>query len=238
MEVDYAIVGAGYSGLMCYKSLIDEGFNAMIFEMKSIGGELNVFSKLPEFRQYYEPFINEMFELRQEVEVEFGTVVKTKPVIVTSNDSVKRLDSKNILLCTGAADKNPVKSLVMRNKMKGVYTLDGALKSLASGLKIGEKVLMIGDGEIIKIAETQFNKLEYNVEVTSNESFQIKGKGRVESVEIGGDEYKCDALIICVGRETFNPLKLKGIPVGNAKVCTYNYKEVKDDVKKFISSLK
>ena len=237
MEVDYTIVGAGYSGLMCYKSLIEKGYNAVIFEMKEVGGELNVFSRLPELRQYYEPFINEMFELKREIEVEFGTVVKTKPVIVTSNDSVKRLDSKNILLCTGAADKNPVKGLVMKNKMKGVYTLDNALRSIASGLKIGERVLMIGDGEIVKIAETQFNELEYSVEVASHNNFQIKGKSRVESVEVDGDEYKCDTLIICIGREIFNPLKLKGLPVGNAKVCSYDYWEVKEDVNRFISSL-
>ncbi|RLI75923.1 hypothetical protein DRO97_02105 [Archaeoglobales archaeon] len=237
MEVEYTVVGAGYSGLMCYKSLIDKGFNAVIFEMKDVGGELGIFSKLSEFRQYYEPFINEMMELIKEVEVELGTVVKTKPVIVTANESVKRLESKNILLCTGAADKNPVKSLIIKSKMKGVYTLDNALKSLASGLKIGEKVLMIGDDEIVKIAESQLNELEYDVEVISNDDFQIKGKNRVEGVEIGGDEYKCDTLIICVGREIFNPLKLKGTPVGNAKVCTYDYRYVREDVKKFISKL-
>lgn len=238
MEVEYTVVGAGYSGLMCYKSLIDKGYDAMIFEMKDVGGELSIFSKLSEFKQHYEPFINEMLELKEEIEVEFGTVVKTKPVIVTANESVKRLDSKNILLCTGAADKNPVKSMIIKNKIKGVYTLDNALKSIASGLKIGEKVLMIGNDEIVKIAENQFNELEYDVEVTSHDDFQIKGKSRVEGVEIGGDEYKCDTLIICVGRETFNPLKLKGTPVGNAKVCTYDYRDVKEDVKKFISSLK
>ncbi|RLI78669.1 hypothetical protein DRP05_06640 [Archaeoglobales archaeon] len=238
MEIEYTVVGAGYSGLMCYKSLIDKGFDAIIFEMREVGGELSIFSKLPEFRQHYEQFISEMAELKEEVVVEFGTVVKTKPVIVTANESVKRLDSKNILLCTGAADKNPVKSMIIKNKMKGVYTLDNALKSLASGLKIGEKILMIGDDEIVKIAENQFNELEYDVEVISHDDFQIKGKNRVESVEVGGDEYRCDTLIICVGRETFNPLKLKGMPVGNAKVCTYDYRDVKEDVKRFISSLK
>ena len=237
MEVEYTVVGAGYSGLMCYKSLIDRGFDAVLFEMKEGGGELSVFSKLPEFRQYYEPFINEMLELKEEAKIEYGTVVKTKPVIVTSNNSVKRLDSKNVLLCTGASDKNPIKSVVIKNKIKGVYTLDNALKSLATGLKIGKKVLMIGEGEVVKIAETQFNELEYDVEVTPHDNFQIKGKNRVEGVEIGGDEYKCDTLVIYVGRETFNPLKLKGTPVGNANVCTYDYNDIKNDVIKFVSSL-
>ncbi len=238
MQVDYVVVGGGYAGLMCGKSLIEKGFNVLIFEMREIGGELSVFSKLGDFREKYECYIEEVEELKKEVPVEKGTVIKSKPVIVSSENGLKRLEAKRIVLCTGASDTIPSELNIVSRRMTGIYTLDNALRLIAEKEKIGSKVLLTGREKILKLAELQFCSLGYDTELIELEGdIRVYGKKRVEGVEIAGREYKCDTLVICNGREPFNPLKLKGLPVGNVSVCTYDYSKVEENVKNFISKL-
>jgi NADPH-dependent 2,4-dienoyl-CoA reductase/sulfur reductase-like enzyme len=237
MEVDYVVVGGGYAGLMCGKKLIDEGYKTLIFEMREIGGELSIFSKLSDFKEKYEKFIEEVKELRKEVPVEIGTVIKSKPVIVNSESGLKRLEARKIVLCTGAADIAPAKLNILGKRLAGIYTLENALKLLADNMKIGNKVLLAGNDKILELAESQLYRAGCEVEFSELEGdINVMGKSRVEGVEINGREYKCDTLVVYGGREPFNPLKLKGQPVGNISACTYDYEIVKKNVENFISS--
>ncbi len=239
VTVDYVVVGAGYAGLLCGKKLIDEGFNILVFDMRQSGGELLVFSKLSDFRARYEKYIEEMEELRKEVPVERGTVIKSKPVIINSENGLKRFDARRIIVCTGAADVAPARLNVLGKRVAGIYTLDNALRLMAENMKIGNKILLATmEDEIVKIAEEQFYRLGYDVELAKLEgSINVIGKSRVEGVEIGGEKYSCDALVVYGGREPFNPLKLRGTPVGNVVTCTYDYAKVEENVKSFISKL-
>ncbi len=238
MQVDYVVVGGGYAGLMCGKSLIEKGFDVLIFEMKEIGGELSVFAKLSEFREKYEEYISEVEQLKKEVNVEKGTVIKSKPVIVSAENGLRRLEARKIVLCTGASDRIPPKLNIISKRISGIYTLDNALRMVANEEKLGKRVLLTGSDRILELAETQFCNLGYDTELIELEGdIKIIGKNKIEGVEIAGNEYRCDTLIICNGREPFNPLKLKGLPVGNVSACTYDYSKVEKNVKKFISNL-
>jgi ribulose 1,5-bisphosphate synthetase/thiazole synthase len=240
--VDYVVVGGGYAGLMCGKKLIEEGFETLIFEMKEVGGELSFLSKLSDFNSAYEKYIEEIEELKKEVAVEKGTVIKSKPVIVSSENGLKRFEAKKILLCTGATDIVPAKLNVIGKRVAGIYTLETALRLLSENMKIGSKVLLAGkegeESKILELAESQLYRLGYEVEFCGlDEDINVIGKERVEGVEIAGRTYKCDTLIVFGGRESFNPLKLRGMPVGNVSACTYDYSKVEEDVKNFISKL-
>ncbi len=241
--VDYIVVGGGYAGLMCGKKLIEKGFETLIFEMREIGGELATLSKLSDFSSAYEKYIEEMNELRQEVSVEKGTVIKSKPVIVSSENGLRRFEAKKIVLCTGATDVAPARLNVIGKRVAGVYTLETALKLLAEDMRIGNKVLLAGkedaeDSRVLELAESQMYRMGYEVEFCLLEDdVNVLGKERIEGVEIGGRVYSCDAFVVYGGREAFNPLKLRGTPVGNVTACTYDYSKVEDDVKNFISKL-
>lgn len=239
VTVDYVVVGAGYAGIMCGKLLLEKGFNTLIFEMREVGGELAVFSKLNYFRDKYERYIKELEELKEVVPVEKGTVIKSKPVIVSGENGLKRLEAKKVLICTGAADSIPLKLNFLRKKMNGIYTLDNALKMIAEDQKIGEKILIVAkDDDIIKVTEQLLVNLDYNVDVAEfSGEINVSGKERVEVVEINDQNFRCDTLIIYKGREAFNPLKLRGTPVGNIVTCTYNYSKVESNVKNFLAKL-
>lgn len=239
VSVDYVVVGAGYSGLMCGKKLIEKGFNTLVFEMREVGGELSTFAKLSDFRAKYEKYIEKVEQLSQEVPVEKGTVIKSKPVIVSSETGLKRLESKKVIICTGATDVAPARLNVLGKKIGGIYTLENALRLMAGNTRLGKKILFVTkEDKIVSVAEEQFYRLDYEVELVKLEGdINIIGKDHVEAVEVGGEKYSCDALVIYGGREPFNPLKLRGTPVGNVISCTYDYSKVEENVKNFVSKL-
>ncbi|MCS7144375.1 MAG: NAD(P)/FAD-dependent oxidoreductase [Archaeoglobaceae archaeon] len=239
VSVDYVVIGAGYAGLHCAKRLIEKGFEILIFDMRCVGGELEVFSKLSIFAEEYSKFIEEVQELKKEISVDSGTVIKSKPVIVNSKNGLKRFEARRAILCSGASDTVPVRLNVLRKKMLGIYTLDQSLRILAENKKIGDKILIAGKREaIVELTEKQLEELGYEYEFAeAGEDVQVIGTEKVEGVRVNGVEYKCDTLIFFSGREPFNPLKLKGTPVGNVAVCSYDYSKVEENVRNFLAKL-
>lgn len=239
VSVDYVVIGAGYAGLNCAKRLIEKGFEIIIFDMRCIGGELEVFSKLSVFSERYQKYIEEVKELEKEVNVELGTVIKSKPVIVSSKNGLKRFDARRAILCSGAADNLPVKLNILRKKMTGIYTLDQSLRILSENKKLGEKILIVGKRDpILELVEKQFEEMEYEFEfLEAFEELEVMGKEKLEAVKVGDTEHRCDALIYFNGREPFNPLKLKGTPVGNIAVCSYDYSKVEENVRNYLAKL-
>lgn len=239
VSVDYVVIGAGYAGLHCAKRLIEKGFEILVFDMRCVGGELEVFSRLGSFKDRYSKFIEEVRELKENINVDAGTVIKSKPVIVNSKNGLKRFEARRAILCSGAADRFPVRLNVLRKKMLGIYTLDQSLRILAENKKLGDKILIAGKREpIIELTEKQLGEMGYEYEfVEAGEDIQVMGTDKVEGVRVDGVEYKCDTLIFFNGREPFNPLKLKGTPVGNVAVCSYDYSKVEENVKNFLAKI-
>lgn len=236
-SVDYAVIGAGFAGLHCARKLIDKGFNVLVFDMRESGGELAVFAKLDEFAKEYEEYIKKINDLKETIPVEHGTVIKSKPVIVSSKNGLRRFEARRVLLCTGAADVLPIKLNVLGKKISGIYTLDQAVRAISERRRIGEKILFVCRKEpIVDLVIKQFAELNYVVEVTAiSENVDVGGEKKVEEVEVNGVKYMCDALVFYNGREPFNPLKLKGTPVGNVVVCSYDYSKVEEHVRNFLS---
>ncbi len=238
-SVDYVVIGAGYAGLHCAKRLKEKGFEVLVFDMRCAGGELEVFSRLQVFAEKFFKFIEEVNELKKEVNIDLGTVIKSKPVIVNSKNGLKRFEARRAILCTGAADKAPIRLNVLKKKISGIYTLDQSLRILSENKKLGEKILIAGKRDfVIDLAEKQLEEMEYDFEfVEAGEDIQVIGTDKVEAVGVNGVEYKCDTLIFFNGREPFNPLKLKGTPVGNVAVYTYDYSKVEENVRNFLAKL-
>jgi len=239
VAVDYVVIGAGYAGLSCAEVLMNKGFKTLVFDMRKSGGEIEVFSKLEGFRSKYEKYIERVEELKKNIPVDIGTVIKSKPVIVNSGNGLRRFESRRVILATGATDSAPVRLSVLSKKVEGIYTLENALRMLSENSKIGNRILFAAKEDwIVKLAEEQFTELGYEVEVIElSEDIGVVGKERVEGVESGGVMYKCDALVVYGGRVPFNPLKLRGTPVGNVVTCTYDYSKVEENVKNFIAKI-
>ncbi|MCS7119228.1 MAG: NAD(P)-binding protein [Archaeoglobaceae archaeon] len=237
ISVDYVIIGAGYAGLHCARRLIDKGFNVLVFDMREVGGELAVFSRLDNFAEKYKIFIKKIEDLKDTIPVDIGTVIKSKPVIVSSKNGLKRFEARRALLCTGAADVLPIKLNVLSKKILGIYSLDQALRIIADKKRIGEKILFVCKREpIVELSEKQFSEMGYQLEIVDmGEKIEVFGENRVEGVEVNGTKYRCDTLVFYERREPFNPLKLKGTPVGNIAVCSYDYFKVDEHVKTFLS---
>ncbi|MEM0214675.1 MAG: FAD-dependent oxidoreductase [Archaeoglobaceae archaeon] len=239
VSVDYVVIGAGYAGLHCAKKLLEKGFEILVFDMRCPGGELEVFSRLGSFAERYSKYIEEINELKKEISVDSGTVIKSKPVIVNSKNGLKRFEARRAILCSGAVDSAPVRLNVLRKKMSGIYTLDQSLRILAEDKKLGEKILIAGKREaIVDLMEMQLEEMGYEFDfVEAGEDLEIMGTERINSIKVNGEEYKCDTLIFYNGREPFNPLKLKGTPVGNVAVCSYDYSKVEENVKNFLAKI-
>lgn len=239
VAVDYVVIGAGYAGLKCADALMDKGFKTLVFDMRGSGGEIGVFSKLSDFSSKYEKYIQEVEELKKDIPVDIGTVIKSKPVIVNSGNGLKRFEAKRVLLCTGATDVAPAKLNVLGKRVSGIYTLETALKLISEEKRIGNKILFaVKKDRVVEIAESQLYRFGYDVELAElQDDISVIGKERVEGVEIGGKTYSCDALIVYGGRSPFNPLKLRGTPVGNIITCTYDYSKVEENVKNFLSKI-
>ncbi len=201
VTLDYVVIGAGYAGLMCAEALMDKGFKTLVFDMRESGGEIVVFSKLEEFRSKYEKYIERIEEIRKDIPVDIGTVIKSKPVIINSGNGLKRYEARRVILATGATDTAPVKLNVLSKKIEGIYTLENALRAVSENNKIGEKVLIAAkDDVIVKLAESQLSELGYDVEISElTNDIQVIGKERVEGVEISGVRYTCDTLVVYGG---------------------------------------
>ncbi|MCX8172878.1 MAG: NAD(P)/FAD-dependent oxidoreductase [Archaeoglobaceae archaeon] len=239
VAVDYVVIGAGYAGLHCAKRLIEKGFEILVFDMRSAGGELEIFSRLGSFAEKYSKYIEEVNELKKEIKVDNGIVIKSKPVIVNSGGSLKRFEARRAILCSGAVDTAPVRLNVLRKKISGIYMLDQSLRILAETKKLGKKILIAGKREqIVDLMEKQLEEMDYDFEfVEAGDDIQVIGTDKLEGVRVDGVEYTCDTLIFFNGREPFNPLKLKGTPVGNVAVCSYDYSKVEENVKSFLAKL-
>ncbi|MEM0330216.1 MAG: FAD/NAD(P)-binding oxidoreductase [Archaeoglobaceae archaeon] len=224
------IAGAGYSGILCAKKLLDLGFSVRIFDYKEPGGELAVFSKIPEFKEHYESFINEMKSALGYLKVEKGCVVSTNPVKVLTPKGVEIINDK-VIIATGAVDCNP---WVFGKRPPGIFSPETAIKLIAEGYKIGTKFLLAGQSEVLNLLELVLSK-DFEVERTRSAEVYVHGDKRVEKVEAEGREFRCDTLILFRGRKTFNPKSLIGDLVGNAVVCGYDYSAVRKNVEEFIN---
>lgn len=224
------IAGAGYSGLLCAKKLIELGYSVRIFDYKAPGGELVVFSKIPELKEHYGTFINEMKSALDDLRVEKGCVVATNPVKVLTPKGVEIINDKAII-ATGAVDCNP---WVFGKRPAGIFSPETAIKLIAEGYKIGAKFLLAGQSEILDLLEAVLLK-DFEVERTKSTDVYVHGRKRVEKVEAEGREFKCDTLILFRGRKAFNPRNLHGDLVGNAVVCGYDYSAVRKNVEEFIN---
>jgi hypothetical protein len=224
------IVGAGYSGLLCAKKLKDRGVNAKVFDFREPGGELLVFARIPEFREHYGKFIDEMNSALSEIEVEKGCVVSTNPIKVLTPKGIEIINDSAII-ATGAVDCNP---WTYGKRPPGVFSLENAIKLIAYGYCIGRKILLAGEDKILDLLETVLGR-NCEVERTKATEVYVEGERRVESVEAGGEKFKCDTLILFRGRKSFNPKNLQGDFVGNAVVKGYDYSLVKKSVEDFIN---
>lgn len=224
------IVGAGYSGLICAKKLTDAGLKVRIFDFGKPGGELSTFSKIPELREHYEEFIDEMSSAMSEVDVEKGCVISTNPIKVLTSKGMQVINDSAII-ATGAVDRNP---WTYGKRPAGIFSPETAIKLISYGYKIGSKILLAGEDKILDILEKVLC-VDYDVERTKSTEVYVEGNKRVESVEADGEKFKCDTLILFRGRRTFNPKNLSGEVVGNALVCSYDYSLVKKNVEDFVN---
>ncbi|MEM2120532.1 MAG: FAD-dependent oxidoreductase [Archaeoglobaceae archaeon] len=223
------IVGAGYSGLICARNLIDFGYSVRLFDFRKAGGELAIFSKIPELKEHYESFVDEMKSVLGDLNVEKGCVISTDPLRILTPKGVEIVDDKAII-ATGAVDRNP---WVYGKRPAGIFSPETAIKLISEGYKIGNSFLIAGDGEVLELLATHLSK-NHKVERVKSTEVYVHGNKRVEKVEVEGEEFKCDTLILFRGRKTFNPKNLLGDLVGNAVVCSYDYSLVRKNVREFI----
>jgi len=224
------IVGAGYSGILCAKMLAELGIKVRIFDFREPGGELLSFAKIPEFREHYGRFLEEMGSEMEEIKVEKGCVVSTNPVRVLTSVGVQVL-SEPAVIATGAVDCSP---WVYGKRPAGIFSPETAIKLIASGYRIGKKILLAGEDRILDLLEAVLSK-ECEVERTKSTEVYVHGDKRIELVEAEGSEFKCDTLILFRGRRMFNPRNLQGDVIGNALVRGYDYSAVRKSVEDFIN---
>ncbi|MEM0203948.1 MAG: FAD-dependent oxidoreductase [Archaeoglobaceae archaeon] len=223
------IVGAGYSGLICARNLIDLGYSVRLFDFKKAGGELAILSKIPELKEHYGSFIDEMNSALEGLNVEKGCVISTNPVKILTPKGVEIVEDKAII-ATGAVDRNP---WVLGKRPAGIFSPETAIKLISEGYKIGNSFLIAGNDEVLELLATHLSK-NHRVERVKSTEVYVHGSQRVEKVEVEGEEFKCDTLILFRGRKTFNPRNLLGDLVGNAVVCGYDYSLVRKNVREFI----
>ncbi|MCS7130465.1 MAG: hypothetical protein NZ872_03495 [Archaeoglobaceae archaeon] len=224
------IAGAGYSGLLCAKKLLDLGYSVRIFDFKKTGGELAVFNRIPEFREHYGSFIEEMKSILNEVKVEKGCVISTNPIRILKPNGIEFV-SDEAIIATGAVDCSP---WVFGKRPAGIFSPETVIKLIADGYKIGKSFLLAGESVALDLLEKVLSK-NFEVEKVKSIEVYVYGDKRVERVEVNGEEFKCDALILFRGRKTFNPKNLQGDLIGNAVVCDYDYSAVRKNVEEFIN---
>lgn len=131
----------------------------------------------------------------------------------------------------------PAASEVYGKRVAGIFTLETAIRLLAMGKRIGNKVLILVRREegIFKALEEHLISKNYEVELLKSKSpAEVYGGKRVERVEIDGESIVCDTLIVYGGRMPFNPKNLKGELAGNVVECTYDYEKVEKNVQRIM----
>ncbi len=131
----------------------------------------------------------------------------------------------------------PAASEVYGKRVAGIFTLETAVKLLATGKRIGNKVLVLTrrDEGVLNALEEHLVSKDYEVEFLKSESpAEVYGSKRVERVEIDGKSVACDTLIVYGGRLPFNPRNLRGELVGNVVECTYDYEKVEKNVQRIM----
>ncbi|AAB89927.1 MULTISPECIES: FAD/NAD(P)-binding oxidoreductase [Archaeoglobus] len=229
------VVGGGYAGILMAERLREKGVVAKVYDMRGKGGELAEFARIEELRDYYGKFIEVIEE--SDVEVTKGCVVSTYPLKVISPRGVETGKAEGYFICTGAVDLTPAASEVYGKRVAGIFTLETAIRLLAMGKRIGNKVLILVRREegIFKALEEHLISKNYEVELLKSKSpAEVYGGKRVERVEIDGESIVCDTLIVYGGRMPFNPKNLKGELAGNVVECTYDYEKVEKNVQRIM----
>jgi|Deesub1362A_J573_1020465.scaffolds.fasta_scaffold00099_58 NADPH-dependent 2,4-dienoyl-CoA reductase/sulfur reductase-like enzyme len=232
-DTDFLIAGGGYSGVLTAKLLRDNGINATVFDSKCEGGELGVFKKLPDLREYYAEYIEEYDELTKEITIHKGTVLGDVLVMV---GRVKKYHSE-LLICTGCFDNQPFNCNILGSRPAGIFSLQTALKLISMGFTIGKKVLVVGDDPVLEIVERLMYRRGYEILLMRGKEVFVEGRERVEKVRVDGEYFNCDTLIYFCGRSEFNPFDLNGIKLGNINAKTYDYRKVRKDTVRGIKDL-
>jgi NADPH-dependent 2,4-dienoyl-CoA reductase/sulfur reductase-like enzyme len=227
------IAGGGYSGVLLSELLSEEGFDVVVADQYIRGGEIGLFSRLPVFRDYYNEFIAEYRDMGADF---LKAVVRDVEgneryeVTLLINGMKRREKFDFAFICTGCYDKNYFLSGIYGMRPAGIFSLQNALELIARGYRIGRDVLIFGEDRVLEVLEEMLVKLRYSTNLQGGDEVIVRGRERVESVLIDGEEFRCDTLIYYAGREEFNPFKLPGIKAGNINAKSYDYGNVKEDV--------
>ncbi len=182
------IIGAGPAGLKAAKQLLEAGAHVTIIDRnKKLGGQLvkqthKFFGSEKQYASFRGIDILEIlvqglkpFEDRLEILNETSVVglYKDKVVACVKHDNFFKIKAKSIIMATGASEKHlPFEN----NDLPGIYAA-GAVQTLMNeyGVKPGDKVLMVGSGNIGLIVSYQLLQAGVDVVALVEAAPQISG---------------------------------------------------------------
>lgn len=166
-QVEFVVIGAGPAGLRASKRLLDMGASVLIIDRSPVvGGQLTKQTHMffGSEKQHASKRGIDILELMIEdvkqydnVELMLDTTVvglyKDRVVSCVKNDTYFKIQAGSIIIAAGASEKSlPFEN----NDLPGVYAA-GAVQTLMNvyGVKPGERVLMVGSGNIGLIVSYQ-----------------------------------------------------------------------------------
>ncbi|MCR6515911.1 NAD(P)/FAD-dependent oxidoreductase [Clostridium sp. LY3-2] len=221
-KYDLIVIGGGISGLNCALNAYERGMEKVLVIEKDnkIGGMLKGVKK---YKEYIEKLVSniECTDIKIKLNTQVISIDDKNNVIATSMENgIEKLESKNIIISSGAKEKGKNALNISGDRCSGIYTVNMADKILdMENVNIGDNVVIFGGADLYKISDKLKEKninisaivcLGLNQEVfdlTNHILFNyriktIKGNGRIEEVVLdngNSKNLKCDTLIVAAG---------------------------------------
>ena len=220
------IAGAGLSGLMLARELLDRGFQVRVLELRRRVGGISVIDE--DARR----ILDKLSDIP--VELEKAIVRVGGRTLAVSRSSVEEVVRG--VTATGFRVPSPAELGILGDRPSGVFPFHVALDLTMEGLSIGRriaiygynrysvllagKLLEAGAREIYIIApEKTPAKTPDHIEVLEGRVRRVRGVARVESVLVGDRILEVDTLVIAMFK-TWNPFPNFDV-VGHAAVEVY-----------------
>lgn len=198
-EIDVLVVGGGASGVLAANAAAKRGARTMIVEERRLGGEVAL-------RGERLPPLGPPVALRErtvalglwcEVGAGFRGRDREEParwVLLGDDEGVIRVHARAIVVATGAEEGAlPVAG----NDRPGVVSALGALRMLAHGVLIGDRIVFVGEEDALAVVRQRLVAAGANEVRTfaTHEVEVVGGRPAVAWVRVRGERVACDAVV-------------------------------------------
>ncbi len=175
-EVEVLVVGAGAAGSTVASKLASAGVDLLVVDdAPTVGGSL---------RAKNEPAADELLASALELPILSSTTAAGlygEEALLVSRTRAILVKATIIVLATGAHDGVLA---FENNDLPGIFSARAASLLAKSGIAVGEKIALVGDGPYAEALVSRLEKVAAFVRIPDGARFRARGRARVRGIEV------------------------------------------------------